>query len=263
MLKLCVAWTSGKLTIRTALVCFLLAGILVADVGTAAATSTERRRLVNYEGSTSQGGRFCATVDRPATGRNAITRIAFKGLEVPCEGGAHHICDLPEEGHGSLSITRALQRPGSGQALGLVEPKTANAHRRFAIPPALVAFLRRHRAEQRRRLLQLGTERQWPGADLVCDRGDGGPLDPDGLTHAARRLGKEAGLPPTFTLHQLQHSAATTLLEAGVQLKIASAILGHSSSSFTADAYQHVLEKTTEAGADALGAAYGTDGRSS
>ncbi|MEX1102311.1 MAG: tyrosine-type recombinase/integrase [Actinomycetota bacterium] len=168
--------------------------------------------------------------------------------------------DLPSEGRGSLAISRALQRPASGQPLELVEPKTENAHRRLSIPPALVAFLRRHRAEQRRRLLLIGSDREWATADLVCDRGDGGPLDPDGFTHAFKRIAKNAGLPSSLSLHGLRHAAATQLLEAGVEVKVASAMLGHSSSSFTADQYQHVLQKMTEAGADALGAAYGGNG---
>ncbi|MEX2275374.1 MAG: tyrosine-type recombinase/integrase [Actinomycetota bacterium] len=166
--------------------------------------------------------------------------------------------ELPSEGRGTMEIARALQRPASGRSLDLVDPKTSNAHRKLAIPPVLVAFLRRHRAEQRRRLLQIGSDRQWATADLVCERGDGGPLDPDGFTHATKRIARDAGLPASFTLHALRHAAATQLLEAGVSVKVASSMLGHSSSSFTADQYQYVLQKMTEAGADALGKAYGT-----
>lgn len=45
---------------------------------------------------------------------------------------------------------------------------------------------------------------------------------------------------PVISFHGLRHSHATALLGAGVDLKLASARLGHSSVRITADTYQHV-----------------------
>jgi integrase len=43
-------------------------------------------------------------------------------------------------------------------------------------------------------------------------------------------------------LYDLRHSAATLLLSAGVHVKVASEMLGHSTATLTLDVYSHVLE---------------------
>jgi integrase len=109
--------------------------------------------------------------------------------------------------------------------------------------------LRRHRKEQSERRLLLGAA--WHDLDLVCDRGDGGHLDPDGFSHAFERIVERAGLPPT-RLHDLRHSFATSLLVAGVHPKIVSEAMGHSSVAFTMDRYQHVAPTMGEQVAAAI-----------
>ncbi|WP_407639952.1 tyrosine-type recombinase/integrase [Alicyclobacillus vulcanalis] len=52
---------------------------------------------------------------------------------------------------------------------------------------------------------------------------------------------KELGLPPV-SFHGLGHTHATWLLESGVDLKIVSERLGHSSITITADIYAHVTD---------------------
>lgn len=48
---------------------------------------------------------------------------------------------------------------------------------------------------------------------------------------------------PHIRLHDLRHSYATLLLRYGVQAKVASTMLGHSSISITMDLYSHVLDE--------------------
>jgi integrase len=93
--------------------------------------------------------------------------------------------------------------------------------------------------------------------DLVAERGDGGPLDPDAFTHATKRLIRKAGLDSAIRLHDLRHSLATTLLEEGIDATVVSAVLGHSSPGFTASTYQHVTEGLTEQAASALERRFG------
>jgi integrase len=91
---------------------------------------------------------------------------------------------------------------------------------------------------------------------LVCDRGDGEHLDPNGFTHAFERAVAGAGLPP-MRLHDLRHAHATRLLAAGVHPKVVSEALGHASVAFTMDTCQHVLPTMGEQVAAAIEATLG------
>jgi integrase len=97
----------------------------------------------------------------------------------------------------------------------------------------------------------------WIDDDLVCDRGDGGPLDPDAMSRATKRFVVRAGLPAGVRLHDVRHGVATAMLASGVDTKIASAVLGHSSAAFTADQYQHVLRGMTKSATSAIDKALG------
>jgi integrase len=79
----------------------------------------------------------------------------------------------------------------------------------------------------------------------VFTRPDGRPLAPDWVYRRFSALVMAAGL-PVISFHGLRHSHATALLGAGVDLKLASARLGHSSVRITADTYQHVERKMDE-----------------
>jgi integrase len=150
-------------------------------------------------------------------------------------------------------VAVTLQEP-RGRAPTFAAPKTDRSRRAVSLPPFVVDRLRHHRKEQAERRLFLGTA--WHDLDLVCDRGDGEHLDPDGFSHAFERFVERAGL-PAMRLHDLRHSVATTLLVAGVHPKIVSEALGHSSVAFTMDQYQHVLPTMGEQVAAAIETALG------
>jgi integrase len=60
-----------------------------------------------------------------------------------------------------------------------------------------------------------------------------------------------AGL-PVIRFHDLRHTCATLPLLQGVNPKIVSELLGHSSVGFTLDRYSHVLPSMQRAAADAM-----------
>ena len=91
--------------------------------------------------------------------------------------------------------------------------------------------------------------RAWHGSGLVFTTELGTPRDPRGALRALKSAAKKAGLPESVGLHTLRHSAASTMLAAGVPLKVVSDVLGHSSISVTGDIYGHVAP---EVAADAL-----------
>ncbi|GAB3209126.1 hypothetical protein GCM10027294_22260 [Marinactinospora endophytica] len=73
------------------------------------------------------------------------------------------------------------------------------------------------------------------------------------MTDQFTRLAAEAGLPP-ITLHGLRHGAASLSLTAGVDVKVVSAELGHSTAFFTQDTYQTVYPEVARAAAEATAA---------
>ena len=64
---------------------------------------------------------------------------------------------------------------------------------------------------------------------------------------------EKAQLPEGFTFHGTRHTHATMLLMAGVNIKIVSQRLGHSSVSFTLDTYGHVIDEMERSAADMMG----------
>ena len=62
----------------------------------------------------------------------------------------------------------------------------------------------------------------------------------------------EAGIDNTFRVHDMRHTHATLLLEAGVNVKVVSERLGHASTRITLDLYAHVLKTMQAAAVDAL-----------
>ena len=77
-------------------------------------------------------------------------------------------------------------------------------------------------------------------ANLHFAREDGLPPHPEQVTRWFRRHVEAAGL-PRIRLHDLRHTHASLLVQAGVHPKIVQERLGHHSSAFTMDTYAHAL----------------------
>jgi integrase len=134
-----------------------------------------------------------------------------------------------------LHVRRTLQ-PTSG---GLVfeHPKTSRSRRTVALPAFTGPYLERQKLAQQQRREESTV---WEEHDLVVDRGDGTPFNPDTLSSGWRRFLSENGL-PRIRFHDLRHAHATLMLIQGVHPKIVSERLGHASVGITLDTYSHVL----------------------
>lgn len=82
-----------------------------------------------------------------------------------------------------------------------------------------------------------------PQTWLFPGRDESKPIDPQVLHAACRSACKAAGLSKRVTVHTLRHSFATHLLEAGTDIRIIQALLGHNNLSTTAR-YTQVADTT-------------------
>jgi site-specific recombinase XerD len=76
-------------------------------------------------------------------------------------------------------------------------------------------------------------------------------MDVSGVQKAFKAAVVESGLQKPATVHTLRHSWATHLLEAGVNLRIIQAYLGHRSPTSTA-IYTHLTRKVEDRAAEAI-----------
>jgi len=72
-----------------------------------------------------------------------------------------------------------------------------------------------------------------------------GPMDASGLQRAFRAALQESGILKPATVHTLRHSYATHLLEAGLNLRLTQAYLGHASPNTTA-IYTHLTKPSED-----------------
>jgi len=136
---------------------------------------------------------------------------------------------------GQLSVVATTEQGRGG--MREKEPKSGKG-RLIALPPMLVAELRRHRMQQAEWLLRLGV--RLTDDHYVCLREDGESVWPSSLTRAFRTFMRRHKL-PQIRFHDLRHSHATHLLAANVHPKIAQERLGHSNVSITLNTYSHVV----------------------
>ena len=115
-------------------------------------------------------------------------------------------------------------------------PKTRQARRTLDIDAETLAVLKAHRAAQLQDLMAIGA----PTGQRVFTNEIGEPLRPNSIGQAFRRLVDSCDV-PRIRLHDLRHTHATHLLAAGVNARVVSERLGHSSVSFTLDTYGHVM----------------------
>lgn len=142
-------------------------------------------------------------------------------------------------GRSSVRISRTLLRVTG--ALLFAEPKTASSRRTVPVGASTIEALRRHRITQTQERLRAGTA--WEDLDLVFATELGTPIDAGNLLRRTHYpLLERAGL-PRLRFHDLRHTAATLLLEAGAHPRVVAERLGHASPSLVMNIYGHVTER--------------------
>ena len=128
-------------------------------------------------------------------------------------------------------------------------PKTRRGSRVVPLDAHTVEVLRQHRDRQDAERTAWGAA--WHESGLVFTREDGTPLRPEFASTHFHDLARGAGL-PRIRLHDLRHTNATLALEAGIDLKVVSERLGHSTTAITADIYTHVTPTVAQAAAERI-----------
>jgi site-specific recombinase XerD len=160
----------------------------------------------------------------------------------PCRDGCTgHARECPQRTGGGWHFTR---RKG-------VKAGQGNAKLVLALPAPLLAQLRAHRREQAAERLTAGAS--WQDWDLVFCTPTGTPVDSRDDWEDWHALLKEAGVREA-RVHDARHTAATLLLEQGIDIRVVQQILGHSQLSQT-QRYTHVTRELTQHAADRMGEA--------
>jgi len=146
----------------------------------------------------------------------------------------------------TLRIERSVRQAG-GRVM-VTAPKTKASRRTIPLSAEAVELLRACRAQAG----QASTN------DLVFPSSVGGYWDPPNLRRALRSLTDSVGI-GGLRFHDLRHTAASLMEQAGVPISAIAAQLGHSSAAFTYATYVHPSPTTQVAAAVTMGRVLGLD----
>ena len=138
-----------------------------------------------------------------------------------------------------IPLTKAA---GIGREGVIVKRTKAGKPRVVELDAASVSALRSWKARQAEERLAMGAG--YADLDLVFARPDGRPYHPEAFSKTFDRRLRQANFAelPRIRVHDLRHTWATLALVAGVDVKVVSERLGHSSPMVTWQTYQHVVK---------------------
>lgn len=161
--------------------------------------------------------------------------------------------DVDLDGKRLRVVATLSSRKGGVPVLG--EPKTAGSKREVLLSELATAALSRRLAIQAKEREAAGAT--WVEHGLVFTTGFGAPIDANNFSQRTLRpLLEQAGLPP-MRFHDLRHTAATSLMGAGVPVKVASEMLGHADVGITLRLYSHVMPAMQTQAAAAMDRLFG------
>jgi integrase len=145
---------------------------------------------------------------------------------------------------GTITVTRQRTRGEKGRMVDQ-EPKTRAGRRTLSVPESIMSMIAEYLAAR-------GVTGQDPDASVF--------VSPDGAQLHYSNWRRDVWLPARkvaglgeLTFHDLKHTAATLLVEEGVDVKTAQVRLGHANPQTTLRIYAQVTEQTDRAAAQKLG----------
>lgn len=136
-----------------------------------------------------------------------------------------------------------------GEGTFTKDPKTETSKRLIAMPKEIMDLLREYKKEQNIERLKKGS--MWIDTGYVFTQWNGQPMYPYTFTKWFPKFLEKHGL-RRITFHQLRHTSATLLINAGENVRTVSARLGHSNTSTTMNIYAHALKSADRNAADKI-----------
>lgn len=128
-------------------------------------------------------------------------------------------------------------------------PKTKAGRRTIPLTPKLKEILAVQRRQQLETRLAAGDK--WHPLDLVFTTEVGTPYEGRNLTRTLHRVLREQGI-ERLGVHALRHTFATRALEAGMDVRTLSEILGHANITLTLQLYAHSTSETKRKAMESL-----------
>ncbi|MCR3922826.1 MAG: site-specific integrase [Firmicutes bacterium] len=138
----------------------------------------------------------------------------------------------------TLTVNRNLVRiPKEG--LGFQKPKNGKT-RIVGLTDSMIKELENHGTQQLWEKKQ--AEKSYQDDGLIFCTEEGKPIDPRAFNRYYEQMLKKAEL-PHMGIHSLRHTFTELAYNSGVDIKTISEILGHHSTAFTMDIYQHLNQE--------------------
>jgi len=150
--------------------------------------------------------------------------------------------------HGVLNVRRSLKRRPKGD-LYLSTPKTKSSIRAIKLGEQSIQVLREHQEALEK--VKAEADSRWQVTGHVFVSSIGTAIDPANLLKRFRQLLRLAGL-PKIRFHDLRHTAASLMLNNGVDVLVASQRLGHAKPSITLNVYGHLIPAIQHQAAETL-----------
>jgi integrase len=148
----------------------------------------------------------------------------------------------------NIHIQRQVQRR-KGEGLVFCSPKSCSGIRLIKLGRTTVEKLKEHRNNQHNERMRAGEK--WQDFNLIFSTPIGTPLDNSNVNKVYKKCLKKAGL-PNIRFHDLRHTAATLMLQEGINPKVVQERLGHADISLTLNTYSHVLPSMQEEAAEKM-----------
>jgi integrase len=151
-----------------------------------------------------------------------------------------------------IQVREALEETKK-HGIRLKPPKSKAGRRDITMPDEVIEALQAHRRDQLEMRVRLGLGKL-PDDAMLFTNLDGGLRSPSSVSRAWSDFAGRIGV-PGLTFHNLRHTHASQLIDAGVDIVTISKRLGHAKPDITLRVYSHLFKESDGKAAAAINAA--------